>query len=74
MSTTIDALGLYCPMPIVKLKIGLHETGKNEVIKILAYDPDFEEDVKQWCIDTGNILLYQEKDGGIIKAFVKKSA
>lgn len=73
-SMTVDALGLYCPMPIVKLKVGLHEIGKNEILEILADDPGFEEDVKQWCSNTGNTLLHIDKNGDIIKVFVKNTA
>jgi len=31
-SLSIDAIGLYCPMPIVKLKLGLEETNTNEMV------------------------------------------
>lgn len=72
-SLTVDAMGLYCPMPIVKLKVGLHEIKINDVIRILADDPEFEEDVKQWCLTTGNTLLSLEKDNGVITAFIKKT-
>ncbi len=72
-SLSIDAVGLYCPMPIVKLKLGLEEIDANKIIELLADDPSFEEDVAQWCHTTGNTLLSIDKDKDIIIAYIKKT-
>jgi TusA-related sulfurtransferase len=72
-SLSIDAVGLYCPMPIVKLKLGLEEIEANKIIELLADDPGFEEDVAQWCHTTGNILLSIDKDKDIIIAYIQKT-
>ena len=73
-SLSIDAVGLYCPMPIVKLKLGLEEINTNEAVELLSDDPGFEEDVEQWCCTTGNTLLSIDKDEDIIIAYIKKTA
>ena len=72
-SLSIDAVGLYCPMPIVKLKLGLEETNTNEIVELLSHDPGFEEDVTQWCSTTGNTLLSIDRDEDIITAYIKKT-
>lgn len=70
---SIDAVGLYCPMPIVKLKLGLEETNTDEIIELLSDDPGVEEDLVQWCYATGNTLLSIDKDGDIFTANIKKT-
>ena len=72
-SLSIDAVGLYCPMPIVKLKLGLEEIDANKIIELLADDPGFKEDVVQWCYTTGNTLLSIDKDKDIIIAYIQKT-
>jgi len=72
-SLSIDAVGLYCPMPIVKLKLGLEEINANEVVELLSDDPGVEEDLVQWCYATGNTLLSIDKDGDVFIAYIKKT-
>lgn len=72
-SLSIDAVGLYCPMPIVKLKLGLEEIDPNMVVELLADDPGVEEDLVQWCSTTGNTLLSINKDDDVFIAHIKKT-
>ena len=68
-----DAVGLFCPMPVVRLKLEIEKIGLNEVIELLADDPGVVEDVPAWCRDTGNECLSIEKnEEGIFAAYVKK--
>ena len=34
----VNAIGLKCPMPILKCKKGLNQLAKNEVLKIMTTD------------------------------------
>jgi len=72
-SLSIDAVGLYCPMPIVKLKLGLEETNTNEIVELLSDDSGFEEDLLQWCYATGNTLLSVDKEEDVFTAHIKKT-
>jgi TusA-related sulfurtransferase len=72
-SLSIDAIGLYCPMPIVKLKLGLEETNTNEMVELLSDYPGVEEDLVQWCYATGNTLLSVDKEKDIFTAYIKKT-
>ncbi len=70
----VDATGLQCPGPIMKLKSELESLTPGEVIQTTASDPGFENDVKAWCKMTGNSLLRLERQNGNIVASVKKSS
>jgi tRNA 2-thiouridine synthesizing protein A len=69
---TLDCIGFFCPLPIVKTKIELESMKPGDVLEILADDPGFEEDIKIWCQMTGEILAGIEKEGNVIKGYVKK--
>uniref|UniRef100_A0A7C4Y5G4 UPF0033 domain-containing protein n=1 Tax=candidate division WOR-3 bacterium TaxID=2052148 RepID=A0A7C4Y5G4_UNCW3 len=69
---TIDASGLSCPLPIVKLSQGIKEIGIGEVIEIIATDQSFIPDVEAWCRKTGNTLLEIKNEEEKIRAFIKK--
>ena len=74
VTSTIDAVGLFCPIPIVKLKLGLEDLNSNQVVEVLADDPGFEEDVITWCKETNNELLSLTKnEEDIFIAYVEKT-
>ncbi|NLI37453.1 MAG: FAD-dependent oxidoreductase [Bacteroidales bacterium] len=68
----IDACGLMCPGPIMKLKqnYGNIETGSRLLIK--ATDPAFSKDVASWCQMMGAKLIDVQDDKGIVQALVEK--
>jgi TusA-related sulfurtransferase len=71
--STIDAAGLYCPMPIVHLKRELEKLKSNQVVEILADDPSFEKDITSWCQASSNKLLWVSRNqDDIYVAYVEK--
>jgi len=74
VASTVDAVGLFCPMPIVHLKLELENLGANQIVEVLADDSGFEEDVVHWCKETNNeLLLLKKNEEEIFVAYVKKS-
>ncbi len=74
VASTTDAVGLFCPMPIVKLMLGLEILNSNQAIEVLADDPGFKEDVITWCKETNNELLSLRKnEEDIFVAYVEKT-
>ncbi|MCX7044662.1 MAG: FAD-dependent oxidoreductase [Candidatus Sumerlaeota bacterium] len=53
----IDACGLQCPGPIVKLKEAMDAAAIGQRVEIVATDPGFAYDVPAWCQATGHELL-----------------
>ena len=68
----LDAAGLSCPGPLMKLKAKMDELSPGEVLKVTASDPGFFSDAAAWSVATQNELLYREK-GPLITAFIKKA-
>lgn len=71
---TLDARGLSCPGPLMKLKAAIDEMEAGQILKVLATDPGFYEDIKQWCKRTNCELLELSKESGVIIAVVRKSS
>ena len=69
---TLDALGLSCPMPIVKLAKKTKKLNVGDVLELLVDDVGAKEDVPAWCNRTGNEYLGMEEDEGKMRFYIKK--
>lgn len=73
-SVCIDATGLFCPMPIVKLKKAIDKLNLGERVLIRADDPSFGEDVISWCQETHNKLIFlSQQHGNYFEAVIEKN-
>lgn len=68
----LDACGLQCPGPIVKLSSALNEAAIGDIIEISTTDPAFASDLEGFCRRTGNEFLGMESSKGISVAKVQK--
>ena len=71
---TIDCVGLYCPMPIVKTASAIKELAAGEVLEVIADDKGIKSDMPAWAHKTGNEYLGAEEDGDEIRVYVRKKA
>ena len=53
----IDARGLNCPLPILRVKKALSEMKSGEVLHVVATDPGSVIDFQVFADQTGNQLL-----------------
>ena len=70
----IDACGLQCPGPILKLKEALDKAADGSLIEIKATEPGFAMDMPAWCKSTGHELVSFTHAKGIFTALVRKMA
>ena len=68
----LDATGLCCPGPLMRVKSTVDQVNPGDTINITASDMGFYEDIKAWTRRTGNELLGVKKDKGLIKASIRK--
>lgn len=69
---SVDACGLQCPGPIMKLKQAIDKMQPGETIEVKATDPGFPSDAKAWCKSTGNAFLSETCQNGCHTIIVKK--
>lgn len=69
---TIDACGLQCPGPVMKLKGCMENLAPGEQLQITATDAGFARDVQSWVRMTGNQLVDLKQEKGVITALLRK--
>lgn len=69
---SVDCLGLFCPMPIVKTREALQAMAVGQVLEMLSDDPASEADMRSWARRTGNELLEVTKNGTVYRFLVRK--
>jgi peroxiredoxin family protein/rhodanese-related sulfurtransferase/TusA-related sulfurtransferase len=68
----VDACGLQCPGPIMRLKQEMDTRAPGEAIAISASDPGFYADAQAWTTSTGNTLCDISIKEGIVRAVIRK--
>ena len=57
---TVDALGLRCPLPVLRLKKRMAELPAGAEVALLADDPAALIDVPHFCAEAGHVYLGSE--------------
>lgn len=68
----VDATGLQCPGPVMRLKEAVDECRDGEEIEIRANDQGFALDLPSWCNRTANSLVSLVNENGVFRAVVRK--
>ena len=69
----VDACGISCPGPIMKLKKSMEELADGERLEIVATDAGFPRDAEAWCQTTGNRFVSVKSGAGKYEVIVEKS-
>lgn len=62
--TEIDATGLQCPMPVLRLQKALRALPVGDSVRLLASDPMATVDVPHFCAEQGHALIGQSTQTG----------
>lgn len=68
----VDACGLQCPGPILKMKKSMENLAEGERIEMQATDAGFPRDAEAWCRTTGNQFISQHSEGGKFNVVIEK--
>lgn len=70
----VDACGLQCPGPIMKLKKAMDNAIVGDRVEVQATDAGFPRDAGAWCKSTGNKIVEMNADGGYHTVVVEKAS
>lgn len=70
---TVDCLGLFCPMPLVRTRETLATMGVGEVLELLADDPASDADLRSWTARSGHELLAADRNGAVYRFLLRKT-
>jgi tRNA 2-thiouridine synthesizing protein A len=68
----IDALGLLCPLPVLKARKRLKAMESGQVLRLFADDPAAVVDVPHFCAEGGHTLVASERAGATQVYFIRK--
>ena len=73
ISDRIDATGLLCPLPVLKLRKRLKPLAAGQCIEMIADDPAAIVDVPHFCTESGHELIATEDRDGAQVYIVRKT-
>lgn len=68
----IDACGLQCPGPVIRLSKGIKDLLDGQLLSIQVTDAGFANDVKAWCNQTNNRLVKLTQEDKTFTAYIQK--
>ncbi len=69
----VDARGLLCPIPIMKLAAAIKKVDVGETVTVQATDMGFVPDVKAWCKGMKHELVRLEENAGVITSEIRRT-
>lgn len=72
MTIDIDAIGLLCPLPVLKLRKRLKPLAPGTRVRLLADDPAAIIDVPHFCNESGHSLIDSSDSQGTLTFVIEK--
>jgi len=63
---TVNVIGSYCPMPIIKTSQKISEMRVGQILEVLSDDIGIKKDMPAWCETTGHGFLGIEEEKGVM--------
>lgn len=70
----IDACGIQCPGPILKLKKSMDSLQPGQKVEVRSTDAGFPNDAESWCHTTGHKFIQKRSERGIHYVLIEKKA
>ncbi len=68
----IDATGLMCPLPLLRLKKALMEISSGNIVKVITTDPAAHLDFGVYCDQAGHQIIELIKQYDCVIFYVQK--
>ena len=68
----IDAIGMNCPLPILRTKKALADMESGQILMVKATDAGAAHDFPAFAKQTGNELLASTTEGDVLVFFMKR--
>ena len=69
---TLNLEGLLCPMPVVKISKAMKEVPVGAIVEATATDPGVLADIPAWARTSGNELVKIEREGKLVRFYVRR--
>lgn len=68
----LDAVGLLCPLPVLKARKRLEPLAQGQVLLVRASDPAAVVDVPHFCAEAGHALIETRDEGAVQVYLIRK--
>lgn len=68
----MDAVGLYCPEPVMMLHNKVRDIATGEVLEVVATDPSTQRDIPKFCAFLGHELLSERAEADRFYYLIRK--
>lgn len=68
----LDALGTYCPVPLLMTAQVMAELAPGDELEIVGDDPGMRRDLTAWCERSGNRLVELRQEGRVVVCRIEK--
>lgn len=68
----LDAIGFFCPEPILKTRREMDQMNIGEVLEVMADDPGSVEDIPKWAKRAGQEFLIMNRQDHHCRFLVRK--
>lgn len=73
ITDTLDAIGLLCPLPVLKARKRLKSLPDGALLQLVCDDPAAIVDVPHFCAEAGHILVSQSDENGHQSYLIRKN-
>ena len=70
-TATLDASGLLCPLPVIRVQDRIKRMASGDVLQVLATDPGTRHDIPAWCRVHGHRLLESARNGERFRFYIQ---
>lgn len=69
----LDAVGLLCPLPVLKASKRLKSLKRGDVLRVATDDPAARIDIPHFCNESGHVLVSITQDDGVRYFFIRRA-
>ncbi|WP_097802882.1 sulfurtransferase TusA family protein [Pelagimonas varians] len=73
MTHELDAIGLLCPLPVLKARKRMQALNIGDVLIVRTDDPAAVIDMPHYCHEAGHALVDQSEDGAVMIWTLRKA-
>ncbi len=71
MAEVLDCRGMRCPQPVLKAALKIQSIPPGGTLEIIADCSEFPHQIKEWCDQTGRVLVNLVDNGSYHTATIK---
>ncbi len=73
MTTTLDAKGLKCPLPVLRARKAMKDVAAGDQLRVIATDPGAPKDFEHFCAAAGHEMVEATAADGMFTFLIRKA-